>query len=62
MRELDSRITDGIEVRLLWSSTDGRVAVAVNDTRTGQAFCVDVPDNKRSLDVFLHPYAYAPLA
>ncbi len=60
MRELDSRITDGIEVRLLWSSADGRVSVAVNDTRTGQTFSVDVPDNKRSLDVFHHPYAYAP--
>ncbi len=60
MRELDSRMSDGIEVRLLWSSSDGRVSVAVNDTRTGQTFSVDVPDNRRSLDVFHHPYAYAP--
>jgi hypothetical protein len=60
MRELDSRISDGIEIRLLWSTTDGRVSVSVNDTRTGQTFLVDVPDNKRSLDVFHHPFAYAP--
>lgn len=59
LRELDSRVNDGIEVRLLWSSTDGRLSVAVNDTRTGQTFSVDVPDDARSLDVFHHPYAYA---
>jgi hypothetical protein len=60
MRELDSRVNDGIEVRLLWSSTDGNLSVAVNDSRTGQSFCVDVPDAKRSMDVFHHPFAYAP--
>jgi hypothetical protein len=60
MRELDSRVNDGIHVQLLWSSTDGHLSVAVNDTRTGQTFSVDVPDQTRSLDVFHHPYAYAP--
>jgi hypothetical protein len=59
LRELDSRVNDGIHVQLLWSSTDGRLSVAVNDSRTGQSFSVDVPDNARSLDVFHHPYAYA---
>lgn len=60
LRELDSRYSDGIHVQLLWSSADGRISVAVNDTRTGQSFTVDVPDNERSLDVFHHPFAYAP--
>jgi hypothetical protein len=60
MRELDSRVNDGIEVRLMWSSADGNLSVAVNDSRTGQSFCVDVPDAKSSMDVFNHPYAYAP--
>jgi hypothetical protein len=60
MRELDSRVNDGIEVRLLWSSADGNLSVSVNDTRTGQSFLVDVPDAKSSMDVFHHPYAYAP--
>jgi hypothetical protein len=60
LRELDSRFNDGIHVQLLWSSADGRLSVAVNDTRTGQSFSVEVPDNKRSLDVFHHPFAYAP--
>jgi hypothetical protein len=60
LRELDSRFSDGIHVQLLWSSADGRVSVAVNDTRTGESFSVDVPDHTRSLEVFNHPFAYAP--
>ena len=58
-RELDSRTSDGIEVRLLWSEHDGRVLVAVNDSKTGDAFSVEVRDGERALDVFHHPYAYA---
>ena len=59
MHELDSRITDGLHVRLLWSEHDGRVTVAVADTRTGDGFVVDVRDSDDPLDVFNHPYAYA---
>jgi hypothetical protein len=58
-RELDGRITDGIHVRLLWNSSDDRVLVAVNDTKTGDAFELPVRDGDRALDVFRHPYAYA---
>ena len=59
MRELDSRTSDGIHVRMLWSEGDGRVFVAVNDSRTGQAFSVEVPEGERPLHVFAHPFAYA---
>jgi hypothetical protein len=58
-RELDSRVSDGIEVRLLWREQDDRVLVAVRDGRTGDAFSVEVADDQRALDVFHHPYAYA---
>lgn len=58
-RELDSRVSDGIEVRLLWRAQDDRVLVAVRDGRTGDAFSVEVADDQRALDVFHHPYAYA---
>jgi hypothetical protein len=58
-RELDSRISDGIHVRLLWSPSDGQVSVAVDDSRTGDAFELPVPDGIRALDVFRHPYGYA---
>jgi hypothetical protein len=59
MRELDSRSSDGIHVRLLWSGHDGRLAVAVTDEKTGDAFALDVRDGDRAMDVFHHPYAYA---
>jgi hypothetical protein len=58
-RELDSRTSDGIHVRLLWHSTDGRVSVAVNDTKTGEVFERPVREGERPLDVYRHPYAYA---
>jgi hypothetical protein len=58
-RELDSRTTDGIEVRLLWNEHDGRVLVAVNDAKTGDAFSIEVRNGERAHDVFHHPYAYA---
>jgi hypothetical protein len=59
MRELDSRFSDGIHVRLTYCGRDGRVAVAVLDTRSGESFSVAVRDGERALDVFHHPYAYA---
>jgi hypothetical protein len=59
VRELDSRVSDGIEVRLLWRERDDRVLVAVRDERTGEAFSVEVADDQRALDVFHHPFAYA---
>jgi len=58
-RELDSRTSDGIHVRLLWHQSDGHVSVEVNDTKTGKAFELPLHDGERALDVFHHPYAYA---
>jgi len=59
VRELDSRSSDGISVRLLWHPGQDRVSVAVTDTKTGDAFELPVRDGERALDVFHHPYAYA---
>jgi hypothetical protein len=59
MRELHSRSADGIHVRLLWNKHDGRVIVAVADTKAGDRFTVEVRYRGRALDVFHHPYAYA---
>jgi hypothetical protein len=58
-RELDSRTSDGIHVRLLWHRRNNRVSVAVSDTKTGEAFELEVRRGQRALDVFRHPYAYA---
>ncbi len=59
MRELDTRWNDGIQVRLLWCQHDGRVLVAVTDTRNGGAFSIQVAAGEDPHDVFHHPYAYA---
>jgi hypothetical protein len=59
IRELDSRISDGISVRLLWYPDNGRVSITVDDAKTGEAFELGVREGKRALDVYHHPYAYA---
>ena len=59
MRELQTRVNDGLHVSLLWRQSDGRVWVAVTDTKTDQAFSLPVREDERPLDVFHHPYAYA---
>ena len=58
-RELDRRVHDRIDVRLLWRARDDRVIVAVADGKTGERFSVEVRDAERALDVFRHPFAYA---
>jgi hypothetical protein len=60
LKELDSRVSDGIEVRLLWHPEDDRALVAVSDAKTGESFTLEVRADQRALDVFHHPYAYAP--
>jgi hypothetical protein len=58
-RVLDSRESDGLHIQLLWHPHDGRVSVAVNDSKTGEKFELEVRRGQRALDVFHHPYAYA---
>jgi hypothetical protein len=59
MRELHSRVSDGIQVDLLWSERKGQTWVAVKDSKRGESFSVLVREGERPLDVFHHPYAYA---
>jgi hypothetical protein len=58
VRELDRRISDGIEVVLRWNPRTNEVTVAVEDGRTGDAFEFDV-QAEDALVAFHHPYAYA---
>jgi hypothetical protein len=56
-RELDHRVGDGFEVRLLWGKDDGVLTVVVDDWRTDEHFEITArADN--ALDVFRHPFAY----
>lgn len=60
VRELDSRVGDGLQVQLLWCEADDLVFVRVEDQRTGEGFCVPVKEGQSPQEVFTHPYAYAP--
>jgi hypothetical protein len=43
---------------MFWSAPSERVAIAVRDARSGEAFEFEV-DGSAALDAFHHPYAYA---
>ena len=58
-RELAHRVSNGVEVALLWHPTTQRVSVTVLDTNTLLSFELVLEDGDRALDVFEHPYAYA---
>lgn len=58
IRELDRRHNDGIDIRLLWNQLDGRILLAVSDSKTGDAFSIEVEPND-VLEAFQHPYSYA---
>jgi hypothetical protein len=60
-RELDHRTTGGLDVRLLWDPGEDAVFVAVKDEKTGESFEIAVGPGDSARDVFLHPYAYAPV-
>jgi hypothetical protein len=58
LRELDRRMSDGIDVSLLWDEGANRLVVSVFDVRSGEAFSLDASPEK-ALEVFHHPYAHA---
>jgi hypothetical protein len=57
-RELDHRIHDGLDVRLLWDPGEDRVTVAVIDLKNDDSFEIEVGPGDRALDVFNRPFAY----
>jgi hypothetical protein len=57
--ELAHRRGDGIDVLLLWDSSEGRLAVVVDDLRNGGSFELVADDGRQALDAFYHPFAYA---
>lgn len=60
VRELNSRVRDGLQVQLLWCESDDLVFVRVEDQRTGEGFTIPVKEGQSPVEVFNHPYAYAP--
>jgi hypothetical protein len=60
MRELDGRLVNGLQVQLWWDPDTGCVWVSMRDARSGNQFLIEVRDGQQPLDVFHHPFAYAP--
>jgi hypothetical protein len=58
-RELAYRVSDGLEVSLLWHVRENLVSVAVFDSKTGDSFELVLGENENALAAFHHPYAYA---
>jgi hypothetical protein len=59
-RELDHRINDGLDIRMLWDPGENKVTVVVRDARNGEVFEVEVGPGDSARDVFNHPFAYEP--
>jgi hypothetical protein len=57
IHELDHRVCDGLEVRLLWNADTQHVLISIAE-RDGIDFEFQVPAAD-ALDAFHHPYAYA---
>jgi hypothetical protein len=57
IRELNHRVKDGAEVRLLWNSDTNGVYVSVAEMRHEASFEFGV-GAADALDAFRHPYAY----
>ena len=60
VRELNTRVSDGLLVELLWCEADDLVFVRVEDQRSGEGFTIPVKQGQSPIDVFNHPFAYAP--
>jgi len=58
VRELDHRLNDGFDVRLLWNPRTNCVFVTIEDQRDGISFEFQV-DAARALEAFHHPFSYA---
>jgi hypothetical protein len=58
-RELAHRVNDGLEVTLFWHPANDGLTVSVSDWRRGAWFVIH-PEACLALDVFYHPYSYAP--
>ena len=58
-KELARRQNDGVVVSLLWRRADDKLTVVVDDSRTGER--IRLPARRENaLEVFYHPFAYAP--
>jgi hypothetical protein len=58
--DLDERHSGGAIVTLLWDPARNQVMVRYVDTKSGDSFIADVP-NDAALTAFHHPHLYRPV-
>ncbi len=58
LRELDRRMTGGVEITLLWNRSDNCVIVSMRNPARGRTLQFDA-DPRSARDAFSHPFAYA---
>ncbi len=58
LRELDSRTSGGLVVRLLWREHDDQLFVTVWDSQDEEAFTIELCAGENPREVFRHPFSY----
>jgi hypothetical protein len=57
LRELDTRVSNGLAVQLYWDSDSGEVLISLGDERSDLNEVFPVPA-ACALDAFAHPFVY----
>jgi hypothetical protein len=60
-RELDSRVSGGMEVTLWWNPLDDRTSVEVRHFDSSEVVTFEVPP-EQALEAFHHPFAHLAMA
>jgi hypothetical protein len=55
-RELDQRVSGGLEITLYWNPADDSVSIEVVQPATGETIMIPVASD-RALEAFQHPFA-----
>jgi hypothetical protein len=58
-RELDCRVSGGLEIRLYWHERDGSTSIDVHQVETEETISFFVPPD-RALEAFHHPFVHLP--
>jgi hypothetical protein len=61
LRELDSRTSGGLVVRMLWRAHDDQLFVTVWDSQDEEAFTIELRRGEDPLEVFRHPFSYSDI-
>jgi hypothetical protein len=58
LQVVNERVTDGLEVVMVWDSEIEQAFSLVHDQKTGERFTSIAPDGTHPKETFTHPYIY----